>query len=211
MENTYIGKFITLEGIEGVGKSSNLNFIAETLSSLGITVVKTREPGGTPIAEKIRQILLEKHSEVMCDETELLLMFAARKQHLHTVIEPALAAGQWVVCDRFTDATYAYQGGGRGIAEEVIAYLEQLVQKERRPDLTLLLDAPVSIGLQRARSTGPEDRFEQETIAFFESIRETYLTRAYAFPDRYHCINSEQTLAEVQAQIKDILLDFVEK
>jgi dTMP kinase len=161
------GKFITLEGGEGVGKTTNLAFIRKYLQDHGIDVVVTREPGGTQLAEKIRQLLLDSSSESISESAELLLMFAARAQHIKHVIEPALSEGKWVLCDRFTDATYAYQGGGRNMSINTIEWLENLVQGTLRPDLTLLLDAPVEIGFGRVRTRGELDRFESERVDFF--------------------------------------------
>lgn len=199
------GKFITVEGSEGVGKSSNLAFIEDYLRNAGIDIVRTREPGGTPLAEAVRELLLDARQNAMCDDTELLLMFAARAQHLAEVIRPALAAGQWVLCDRFTDATYAYQGGGRGVPMERIRVLEEWVQGELRPDHTLLLDMPVADGLQRAGARSEPDRFEQEQHAFFERVRETYLARAHAEPTRIHVIDASPALDRVQTQIAQVL------
>ena len=199
------GKFITVEGSEGVGKSSNLAFIEEYLRNTGIHVLRTREPGGTPLGEAVRELLLDARQHAMCDDTELLLMFAARAQHLAEVIRPALAAGQWVLCDRFTDATYAYQGGGRGVPMERIAVLEDWVQGQLRPDHTLLLDMPVAAGLERAGARSEPDRFEQEQQAFFERVRQTYLARAQAEPARFHMIDAAPALDQVQARIASVL------
>jgi dTMP kinase len=196
------GRFITLEGCEGVGKSTNLRFVEALLAERRIDVVVTREPGGTELAENIRNLLLSKHHESITPEAELLLMFAARSQHIHHRILPALQRGAWVVCDRFTDATYAYQGGGRNMDAETIAWLEQTVQGELRPDLTLLLDAPVETGMRRARNRGLLDRFESEQLEFFERVREAYLQRAHLYPDRYAIINAALPLPEVQGQIR---------
>lgn len=195
------GRFITLEGGEGVGKSTNLQFIRHLLAQKQIDVVLTREPGGTELAEKIRQLLLEKHSESITPQAELLLVFAARAQHVQHVILPALAQGKWVLSDRFTDATYAYQGGGRNMDNRIIAWLESTVQGELRPDLTLLLDAPVETGLLRAQHRGKLDRFESERRDFFERVRQAYLTRARQEPRRYSIIDAAMSLAEVQNQI----------
>jgi len=195
------GRFITLEGGEGVGKSTNLQFIRHLLAQKQIDVVLTREPGGTELAEKIRQLLLEKHSESITPQAELLLVFAARAQHVQHVILPALAQGKWVLSDRFTDATYAYQGGGRNMDNRIIAWLESTVQGELRPDLTLLLDAPVETGLLRAQHRGKLDRFESERRDFFERVRQAYLTRARQEPRRYSIIDAAMPLAEVQNQI----------
>lgn len=202
------GKFITLEGSEGAGKSTAMQAVQEWVQQSGIEFVVTREPGGTPLAEKIRDLLLDKNHTVICDDTELLLMFAARAQHLDELIIPSLARGQWILCDRFTDATYAYQGGGRGIPHERIAQLEQWVQGEIRPDLTLLLDLPVEQGLARAGERGDLDRFEQEKISFFERVRTAYLDRANQFPDQYRIIDSSQGIEEVRQQIHDVLTEF---
>lgn len=199
------GKFITVEGSEGVGKSSNLAFIEEYLRNAGINVLRTREPGGTPLGEAVRELLLDARQSAMCDDTELLLMFAARAQHLAEVIRPAMAAGQWVLCDRFTDATYAYQGGGRGVPMERIRKLEDWVQGELRPDHTLLLDMPVAAGLERAGARSEPDRFEQEQQVFFERVRETYLARAQMEPARIHVIDAAPVLDKVQAQIATVL------
>ncbi len=199
------GKFITLEGGEGVGKTTNVAFIKAHLEQHNIPVVVTREPGGTVLAEKIRQLLLDPNSEKICEKTELLLMFAARAQHIKHVIEPALNQGNWVLCDRFTDATYAYQGGGRNMKVSTIECLEQLVQGSLRPDLTLLLDAPVEIGLQRAKARGVLDRFEAEKITFFEHVRRAYLLQAELNPRRIKLIKANQPLGDVQRNITDVL------
>jgi len=203
------GQFITFEGTEGVGKSTQLKNAAETLRAEGIDVIVTREPGGTPMAEAIRELLLTPRDEPVHELTELLLMFAARAQHLHTRILPALNAGQWVLCDRFTDATFAYQGGGRGVSKERIGQLENLVQGDVRPDHVVLLDAPVEVGMARARHRGDLDRFEQEAVSFFERIRATYLERADEVPDRYHLINASAPLTEVSEQVAGLIRSFV--
>lgn len=199
------GRFITVEGSEGVGKSSNLAFIEDFLRKAGINIVRTREPGGTSLGESVRELLLDARQTAMCDDMELLLMFAARAQHLAEVIRPALEAGQWVLCDRFTDATYAYQGGGRGVPMERIQVLEDWVQGELHPDHTLLLDMPVADGLQRAGARSEPDRFEQEQHAFFERVRETYLARAKAEPGRIHVIDASPALDVVQTHIANVL------
>jgi len=199
------GKFITVEGIEGVGKTTNIDFIHQQLQAAGRDVVLTREPGGTPLAEAIRGLLLDPAYTGMDSTCELQLMFAARAEHLAKVVWPALEQGQWVLCDRFTDATYAYQGGGRGIDGGVIARLEELVQGDFRPDLTLLLDVPVEIGLARASKRGALDRFEQEKVAFFERVRNAYLEMAQRNPDRYRVIDASLPLNDVQNQIAAIL------
>lgn len=199
------GKFITVEGTEGVGKSTNMAFIETWLKTAGKELVVTREPGGTELGEKLRSVLLDAKEQSMCDDTELLLMFAARAQHLQEVIQPALAAGKWVLCDRFTDATYAYQGGGRGIKMSRIAQLEQWVQGDLRPDMTLILDLPIAVGLERAGKRSEPDRFELEKHDFFNKVRDTYLTRAAALPERYHVIDAAPSIAEVQQSIQRVL------
>ncbi len=196
------GLFVTFEGPEGAGKSTNLQYLAEALRAAGADPLLTREPGGTPIAEQIRGLLLANHDEQMDDDAELLLMFAARAQHLNQVIRPALAAGRIVISDRFTDATYAYQGGGRGIDPERIAVLESWVQGKLRPDLTLLFDVPVDVGLARAKARSALDRFEQEERAFFDAVRNTYLSRAAQAPERYRVIDGSGALADVQAALQ---------
>ena len=199
------GKFITLEGGEGVGKTTNLVFIKDYLQQHNISVIVTREPGGTALAEKIRHLLLDKDSEEVSGRAELLLIFAARAQHIKHVIEPALAQGKWVLCDRFTDATYAYQGGGRNMRISTIEWLENLVQGNLRPDLTMLLDAPVEIGIERVRSRGAFDRFEAEKISFFEHARRANLLQAELYPERIKLIKANQPLADVQRAIVNIL------
>jgi len=203
------GKFITLEGGEGVGKSTNMAFIKNYLFQHKISVVVTREPGGTVLAEKLRQLLLDKNSEVISDQAELLMVFAARAQHIKHVIEPALAKGEWVLCDRFTDATYAYQGGGRNMRISAIEWLENMVQGALRPDLTLLLDAPVEIGIERARSRAEFDRFESEKICFFEQVRRAYLLQAELHPDRIKLIKANQPLVDVQRALIEIIGTFL--
>lgn len=200
------GRFITFEGTEGVGKSTQLQRAARALSDLGLEVEITREPGGTPMAEKIRELLLAPREEPVSDITELLLMFAARAQHLSNRILPALEQGRWVLCDRFTDATFAYQGGGRGVPPEQIEILETLVQGDVRPDHVILLDAPVETGMARAKKRGELDRFEQETLAFFQRIRETYLERATANPGQYHVVNAELPLDQVSESVTALLI-----
>jgi dTMP kinase len=203
------GVFITLEGIEGVGKTTNMAFIQDYLQSHQVGLTVTREPGGTPLAEQIRALLLTNNEESLNDEAELLLVFAARAQHLSQLIKPALAQGSWVLSDRFTDATYAYQGGGRGLSMQMIADLENTVQGTLRPDLTLLLDVPVETGLARAGQRGVLDRFEREKQAFFEKVRATYLQRASAEPERFCIIDASQPLAGVQADIEAALKPFL--
>ncbi|ROL68431.1 dTMP kinase [Pseudomonas chlororaphis] len=205
------GLFITLEGPEGAGKSTNREYLAERLRAAGIEVLLTREPGGTPLAERIREVLLTPGDEVMNADTELLLVFAARAQHLAAVIRPALARGAVVLCDRFTDSTYAYQGGGRGLSVERIASLEHFVQGELRPDLTLVFDLPVEIGLARASARGRLDRFEQEGRVFFEAVRNAYLKRAEADPARYQLVDAAQPLAQVQQALDGLLPQLLER
>ncbi|MDH4554197.1 dTMP kinase [Pseudomonas sp. BN417] len=205
------GLFITLEGPEGAGKSTNREYLAQRLRGQGIEVLLTREPGGTPLAERIRELLLAPSDEAMAVDTELLLVFAARAQHLEAVIKPALARGAVVLCDRFTDATYAYQGGGRGLPEERIALLERFVQGDLRPDLTLVFDLPVEIGLSRAAARGRLDRFEQEQRSFFEAVRQTYLRRAQSAPERYRVIDASVPLADVQGSLDRLLPELLER
>ena len=204
------GRFITVEGGEGVGKTTNMQFIKDLLEKTGIEVRVTREPGGTELGESIRKLLLNPDNKGMAADTELLLMFAARAEHLAKLIRPALEAGQWVLCDRFTDATYAYQGGGRGVPLERIHQLELWVQRGLAPDITLLLDVPVKLGLQRASERGVPDRFEQEAVAFFERVRTSYLEQARLDPSRYRIIDASHPLKQVQAQIAHILNQFID-
>ncbi|MDX1694057.1 MAG: dTMP kinase [Ketobacteraceae bacterium] len=199
------GLFITVEGIEGVGKTTNIEFISDWLKSSGIEFIATREPGGTPLAEEIRNVLLAPRDEPVADTAELLLVFAARAQHLAQLIQPAIREGRWVLCDRFTDATYAYQGGGRGLPEATISALENLVQNAFRPDAVILLDVPVDVGLARASARSDLDRIEKEKTEFFEKVRQTYLQRAAAEPDRYHLVDASQDLAGVQQQLQAVL------
>lgn len=203
------GRFITVEGGEGAGKSTNLALIKSLLERAGHDVVMTREPGGTPLSETIRGVLLDTKQSRMVTDTELLLMFAARAQHLAEVIRPALEAGKYVLCDRFTDATYAYQGGGRGVPLERIAQLEQFVQGDLRPDLTVLLDLPVSQGMARAGERSAPDRFEQEQHDFFEKVRAAYREMAANQPERYRIINAGLELEQVQQQISDLFSDYL--
>ena len=194
------GRFITLEGSEGVGKTTNLALLETLINERGVPVVRTREPGGTPIAERVRELILGPGGEAIDDLAELLLVFAARTQHLVQVIRPALEAGTWVLCDRFTDATYAYQGGGRGLDAGVIAGLEDLVHGDLQPDLTVYLDVPVEVGLKRIHDRD-HDRIEQEDVAFFERVRGTYQARAAAH-ERFAVIDAGQSLKAVQAEIR---------
>lgn len=205
------GRFITVEGTEGVGKSTNIAFVQQWLTDQGIDVVLTREPGGTPLAEELRGLLLAPREEEVCNTAELLLMFAARAQHLNQKIRPALARGSWVLCDRFTDATFAYQGGGRGLDTAPIQTLEQLVQQGISPDLTLLLDLPVEVGMARATARSEPDRFEQEKLQFFSRVQAAYHQRAEAEPERFRIIDAAPPLPEVQRQIEQVLQDFMEQ
>ena len=197
------GKFITLEGIEGAGKSTVARFVCESLRARGLSVLATREPGGTPLAERVRQIVLERGTESLSPVTETLLMFAARALHVDNVIRPALTRGEWIVCDRFTDATRAYQGRARGVASTLIEQLAQAVHGDLAPDLTLLLDLPVAAGLARARArTGAvSDRFEAETVTFFEQVRAGYLAIARGEPARVQVIDAAAPLEEVEHQV----------
>lgn len=204
------GKFITIEGIEGVGKSTNIDFLAGIIETRGHAVMKTREPGGTPIAEEIRQILKEHGDEPLPDVAELLLMFAARSINVNNAIRPALERGTWVISDRFTDSTRAYQGGGRGVSRDSIEWLAQLVHGDLQPDLTILLDAPVETGMQRADRRGAPDRFEVERLEFFNHVRDAYLALAKAEPERFAVVDCSLDLASVQAAlcgIADEILD----
>lgn len=201
------GKFITLEGTEGVGKTTNLRLISEEVAGAGHPVLTTREPGGTPLAEEIRELLLAVREEPMTGTSELLLMFAARAQHLATVIKPALASGQWVVCDRFTDATYAYQGGGRGLDQDVIESLENIVQGGLQPDLTIYLDVSVEVAARRIAARN-HDRFEREQVEFFERVRAAYLERAASQP-RIRVVDASVDLVEVQTSLRVLLGEFL--
>lgn len=203
------GLFITFEGPEGAGKSTNLKVFAEALAEHGCTPLITREPGGTPVAERIREVLLSNHDEPMDADAELLLMFAARAQHINALIRPALAEGRVVISDRFTDATYAYQGGGRGIDPQRIAALEDWVQGPLRPDLVLVFDVPVELGMARARARSALDRFEQEQQAFFERVRDTYLQRAASDPQRYRIIDASGDLAQVRQAMQPLIDEVV--
>ena len=199
------GKFITVEGGEGVGKTTNIEFVRSRLEAAGIDVVVTREPGGTQLGEAIRGLLLDTKYTGMDPACELQLMFAARAEHLASLVWPALEKGQWVLCDRFTDATYAYQGSGRGIDTGKIAQLEQWVQGDFRPDVTLLLDVPVELGLARASERGALDRFEQEKVEFFERVRQGYLEMAKEHAGRYRVVDASQPLENVQQQLATVL------
>ncbi len=203
------GKFIVLEGVEGAGKSTVMDAACAYLESRGVPVLRTREPGGTPLAESVRELLLAEHDEPVDDLAELLLVFAARAQHLARRIRPALEAGTWVISDRFTDATYAYQGGGRQLPIERIALLEDLVQGSLRPDCVLVLDLPVAEGLARARGRGAPDRFEKEQADFFERVREAYHRRAAGDPGRYHVIDAADTVEGVRGAVEAVLRGLV--
>jgi dTMP kinase len=206
--NTVSGRFLTVEGIEGVGKSTQVTRLSDSLRERGIAHVVTREPGGTPLAERIREIVLNSRGEAVPPIAELLLMFAARAVHVANHIEPNLRAGRWVLCDRFVDATYAYQGGGRRLSKDTVRQLEVMVLGARRPDLTILLDAPVELALQRAmhRNAGAAtDRFESERGEFFERVREAYCERAAAEPDRIAVLDARQSVEQVAVQILDLL------
>lgn len=199
------GLFITVEGGEGAGKSTQIARMAAWLEAQGRTVVLTREPGGTRLAERLREQLLDRQNEDLGALTELLLMFAARAQHLHELIRPALARGETVVCDRFTDATWAYQGGGRGLPDDAISTLEQLVHGDLQPHLTLLLDLPVKEGLRRAALRSESDRFESESVEFFERVRAAYLERAHGNPERFAVIDAAQAVDDVWQQVEQVL------
>lgn len=205
MTQTAVGKFITIEGGEGAGKSTSLAFIEQYLREKQIPVLMTREPGGTDLSERIRDILLDKSVTDMHSDTELLLMFAARAQHLAQLIIPTLQQGTWVVCDRFTDATYAYQGGGRGIDTQRIAALETWVQGALRPDLTVIFDLPVEVGMARAGQRSEPDRFEQESLNFFQRVRDAYLARAKNAPERYAIIDAAPAIEQVQTSLTQVL------
>ncbi|OGI44152.1 MAG: dTMP kinase [Candidatus Muproteobacteria bacterium RIFCSPHIGHO2_01_FULL_65_16] len=203
------GFFVTLEGGEGAGKSTNLAFVRQWLQQAGHSVLVTREPGGTALGERVRELLLHRHELDIAPETETLLMFAARAEHLTRIIRPALAQGKTVLCDRFTDATYAYQGGGRGVAPERIALLETWVQGDLRPDLTLLLDVPVEVGLARAGNRGLPDRFERENGEFFARVRQAYLDLARRAPERIRVIDAGQSREQVEQRIAATLHEVV--
>ena len=198
------GKFITVEGVEGAGKSTNIGLIADLIREAGHKVVLTREPGGTQLGERVRRILLDKAEHGMTPMAELLLMFAARTQHVEELIKPALAAGSWVVCDRFTDSSYAYQGAGRGLGEDMVASLEQMVLREFRPDLVLILDLDVKTGLSRATASAQADRFESEEQAFFEKARRAFVKRA-ASHKRYRLVDASGDLDQVRAEIRSVM------
>jgi dTMP kinase len=196
------GRFITFEGIDGAGKSTQIQVVADVLRARGIDVVLTREPGGTPLAEALRTLVL---NEPMDASTETLLLFAARSDHLERVLRPALAAGRWVLCDRFTDATYAYQAGGRGVPAERIATLEQWVHPDLQPDLTLLFDVPPEIAAQRLSQARAADRFESEQLGFFGAVRRLYLERAASFPDRFFVVDSTASPEDIRGQLTNLM------
>lgn len=203
------GLFISVEGVEGVGKTTAMDYLEHALAAAEVSVCRTREPGGTELGERLRDLLLQDSGHAVDRMAELLMMFAARAQHLVEVIRPALARGEWVLCDRFTDASFAYQGAGRGLGESTVATLEELVQGELRPDLTVLLDAPVALGLERARGRGALDRFEREDLAFFERVRAHYLYRAARSSGRYHVIDASRDLADVQTALAAFVREMV--
>ena len=207
--STNRGMFVTLEGSEGVGKTTSLNFIKAYIESHGHKVVTTREPGGTPMAEEIRDILLLERDEKVDEQTELLLMFAARCQHVSQVINPALDAGHWVLCDRFVDASYAYQGGGRGINFSKIEEIEKFCLGDFKPDLTILLDMSVEEGIARTKKRGAADRFEIEKMDFYENIRQAYLKRAAQEPHRVKTVDAQPNIEIVQASLKNVLESFI--
>ena len=206
-----VGKFITVEGIEGVGKSTNIGFLSSIIEASGFSVLRTREPGGTPMAERIRNMLLEHGDEPLPDIAESLLFFASRSLHICNTIRPALASGQWVVCDRFTDASRAYQGHGRGLGLERINLMAEWVQEDLQPDLTILLDAPAEVGMDRAEKRGDADRLDTEEASFYRRVRDGYLGLAAADPDRFAVIDASQELEHVRAaiavEIKRLLSD----
>ncbi len=199
-----------MEGVEGAGKSTHLPFIRELLTDAGREVITTREPGGTELGESLRSLLLAPRGDPMAIDTELLLMFAARSEHLDRLIRPALTEGKWVLCDRFTDATYAYQGGGRRVPASRIATLEEWVQGDLRPDLTIILDVPVDIGMRRIRARSEQDRFERENLAFFERIRNSYLEAARQGPGRCKVVDASGTIDEVRGSLQNMLGEFLQ-
>lgn len=204
------GKFITIEGIEGVGKSTNITYIQHFLTAHNIGFITTREPGGTPLAEEVRQLLLLKRQETVNGIAELLLMFGARAQHVYQKIQPSLEQGKWVLCDRFTDSSYAYQGGGRGLDTDLILQLEALVQQGLQPDLTFYLDIDAQQGLARASQRGALDRFENEQLDFFERVRKAYYQRVQQDPQRFVLIDASAPLDKVQQQIAQVLVKICE-
>ena len=199
------GMFITVEGVEGVGKSTNIDFIAERITAAGFEVLRSREPGGTPMAERIRGMLLEHGDEPLPDLAELLLFFASRTLNIENVIRPAIDAGTWVLCDRFTDASRAYQGAGRGQGIDRVNTLAEWVHGDLNPDLTILLDAPAEVGMRRAKNRGATDRLESEQMSFYTRVREQYLALAKGEPERFAVIDASQSLADVQEQIGAVI------
>jgi dTMP kinase len=199
------GKFITIDGVEGAGKSTQITFIRDYLQNKGINVLLTREPGGTELGEKIRAILLDTDTQSMHPDTELLLMFAARNEHIQRTIKPALERGDWVLSDRFTDASYAYQGGGRGVEMARISQLEKWTLQDFTPDMTLLLDVPIELGMARVESRGKKDRIELEAMDFFQRVRQIYQARSVQFPQRIKLINAAKTAENTSQQIQIIL------
>ena len=206
-----LGRFITVEGGEGAGKTTQIEFMRDSLQRCGLPVMLTREPGGTALGEEIRDLLLGHRYKEMAPATETLLLFAARAEHLEQVIRPALTSGYWVLCDRFTDASYAYQCGGRGLALEQIAILENWVQGDLRPDFTLLFDVSVEIGLARVARRSTADRFEREEKVFFERVRAAYLERARQHPDRYRRVDAARPIEWVRAEVELILAEWLER
>ena len=210
MATMQTGKFITIEGVEGAGKSTSLALLQSEIEARGHALLVTREPGGTPLGESLRELLLGHKHDGMADDTELLLMFASRAEHLRNKIEPALRQGEWVLCDRFTDATFAYQGGGRGLSIERIKALQDWVQGPLQPDFTLLLDLPVEIGLERAGKRSAPDRFEKNSLDFFNKVRQAYLDIAKREPDRVHVVDASQPLEQVQHQVRAAIGRFLD-
>jgi dTMP kinase len=201
--------FVTFEGIEGVGKSTQIKHVSEFLTARNIKTVVTREPGGTELGEELRNVLLTQRAEIVTPMAELLMIFAARAQHVDTVILPALRTGAWVLCDRFVDATYAYQGGGRGLPLNIIQGMENLVLGDFKPDYTLIFDAPIRVGLDRIKIRGTMDRFEQEQVDFFERVRAVYHNRALQNPKRYRLIDATLPIELVQKAVLDIMTECV--
>jgi len=201
------GKFITIDGIEGAGKSTQIDFIYNFLNNKGINLILTREPGGTDLGEKIRELLLGNNNKSMHSDTELLLMFADRNEHIKTKVIPTLEEGSWVLSDRFIDSSYAYQGGGRGLSMERIEELENWVLQGFTPDLTLLLDVDIDLGMSRIKARGMKDRIEQETMDFFARAREAYIQRSKVFPDRIKLIDASKSIEHTSNQIENILLE----
>lgn len=196
------GKFITFEGIDGAGKSTHIAFVSELIRARGVTLVSSREPGGTPLGEKLRELVLH---EKMHLETEALIMFASRREHIAQVIAPALERGQWIISDRFSDASFAYQGGGRGLALAKLDALEQWVHPELQPDLTFLFDVPLEVARARLDATRSLDKFEKEQADFFSATRAEYLRRAAQFPERFRVIDSARSIADIQAELTQLL------